>query len=88
MTTAVTGLLEGMEGRPPSELPIWARLKFQKMIPATYFTDEERIIPRNVKDAVITGFVRVGNTCWIYFDMAWLGVTHHYLWPCDKQEDD
>lgn len=75
----------------PSDLPIWARLAFNEMVPETYFfLDGDKTVSRHPKDAVITGFCRTGDQIEIYYEMDWpdkdLGpITHLYCWLTTKK---
>lgn len=62
--------------QPFSELPVWARLEFAKMIPETYFYDYEKtspINPRKVQDAYVRWFERLGDVIWIHYEIEWPG---------------
>ena len=72
--------------QPLSEMPIWARLAFAEMIPSTYFWNEDLTDPRHVQEVTFLGFLRIGNTIWISFDLDWADDVDRssYLWPAIK----
>ena len=78
--------------RPIAQMPIWARLKFAEMIPNTYYTSEDKRNPLSVRNAIIQGFERKGDTVWIFWIMNWKKPSQvsNYIWPAVKsgREED
>jgi hypothetical protein len=76
--------------RPLGEMPIWARLALMKMIPETYAyydSNGNNRLAREPWEATVQGFVRKGDTVWIYFKLDWDDDPQYngqYVWPAIK----
>lgn len=89
--------IPSQEIRPLSEMPVWARLMFMKMIPETYFLDYEKTEPsvrRRVCEATVYGFTRKEDTVFVLFTLPWPEeingsaeiIDDHYIYPADKSK--
>ena len=73
-----------------NEAPIWARLDFAEMIPATYWWEGNTNDRRTISEVTVLGFERGdgSDVVWIHFTMDWIAegeyVTLHYIWPAIK----
>lgn len=79
-------LYNGEEFHRLSEMPIWARLEFAQMIRNTYIQNDE---PRQSSEAIVEGFIRRGDTVWIYFRMSWAKDRPEiisYVWASTKAD--
>lgn len=70
--------------QPLSEMPIWGRLQFADMIPATYFYDEDCFYPRFATEARVQGFTRREDCLWVFFTLKWDDEIDTYLWCAEK----
>jgi hypothetical protein len=78
--------------RPYSDAPIWVRLAFAEMIPATYFWDGDPSNPRKISEVTIQGINIVGkDLVYVEFSMDWIFDgefrTLYYAWPANRHYD-
>jgi hypothetical protein len=60
------------ELRPYSEMPVWARLQFMKVIPERY-TSGDGYIPCKMSEVTVLGFHRMTrNMIYVYFTLDWI----------------